>query len=179
MRDEQRELLDLWFRAAYLAKETRNSLKISFSLHLLSFTFFDEEKMGNPLYVEALILDKKTSAREWLNSPNTPVYKNKNILLQRWKVARGSGAREPVPGAAHLGTREVQPGVRPHSSCLLQCCRSGSGIRCFFDPGIRNRFFPDPGSQTHLFESLVKIFWVKTSIILWKLAQIFSSAFQK
>ncbi len=29
--------------------------------------------------------------------------------------------------------------------CENQCC--GSGIRCFFDPGIRNRFFPDPGSR--------------------------------
>jgi hypothetical protein len=41
-----------------------------------------------------------------------------------------------------------------------------------FDPGIRNRFIPDPGSQTHIFESLVTTFWVKSSIILC-LAQIF------
>jgi hypothetical protein len=46
------------------------------------------------------------------------------------------------------------------------CCGSGSGIRCLFDPGIRNRFFPDPGSQTHIFESLVTTFWVRSSIIL-------------
>ncbi len=56
-------------------------------------------------------------------------------------------------------------------NCITQCC--GSGIRCLFDPGIRNRFFPDPGSQIHIFESLVTIFWVKSSIILWKLAEIF------
>jgi hypothetical protein len=39
-----------------------------------------------------------------------------------------------------------------------QCC--GSGIRCLFDPRIRDpdRFFPDPGSQTHIFESILKIF---------------------
>ncbi len=32
---------------------------------------------------------------------------------------------------------------------FLQCCGSGSGIGCFLTPGsgIRNRFFPDPGSQ--------------------------------
>ncbi len=37
----------------------------------------------------------------------------------------------------------------------------GSGA--FLTPGseIRNRFFPDPGSQTNIFESLVTIFWVK------------------
>jgi hypothetical protein len=36
------------------------------------------------------------------------------------------------------------------------------------DPGsgIRNGFFPDPRSQTHMFESLVTIFGVKSSIIL-------------
>ncbi len=50
----------------------------------------------------------------------------------------------------------------------------GSGI------GIRNRFFPDPGSripdpgfQNHIFESLMTIFCIKSSIILWKLAHIF------
>ncbi len=62
-----------------------------------------------------------------------------------------------------------------------QCCGSGSGIRDWvpfwpLDPrsGIRN----DPGSQTHIFESLVTTFWVKSSIILWNLAQIFSWAVQ-
>ena len=37
----------------------------------------------------------------------------------------------------------------------------------------RNRFFPDPGSQDHIFKSFLTIFLVKSSIILWKLAQIF------
>ncbi len=42
------------------------------------------------------------------------------------------------------------------------------GYGAFLTPGsrIRNRFFPDPGSQTHIFESLVTIFWAKSSIIL-------------
>ncbi len=41
------------------------------------------------------------------------------------------------------------------------------------DPGL-GPFWPlDPGSQTHIFESLVTTFWVKSSIILWNLAQIF------
>ncbi len=43
-----------------------------------------------------------------------------------------------------------------------------SGNRCLFNPWIR-----DPGSLTHIYESLVTFFWVKSSIILWKLAQIF------
>jgi hypothetical protein len=42
----------------------------------------------------------------------------------------------------------------------------GSGA--FLTPGygIRKRFFPDPGSQNHTFESLGTIFWVKSFIIL-------------
>jgi hypothetical protein len=44
----------------------------------------------------------------------------------------------------------------------------GSGV--FLTPGpgsgIRNRFFPDLGSQIHILESLVKNFWVTSSIIL-------------
>jgi hypothetical protein len=56
------------------------------------------------------------------------------------------------------------------------------GVGAFLTPGsgIRNRFIPDPGSripdpgsQTHSFESLVTTFWVKSSIILCNLAQIF------
>jgi hypothetical protein len=43
------------------------------------------------------------------------------------------------------------------------------------DPGSGIGFFriPDLGSQTQIFESLVTIFWVKSSITLRKLAQIF------
>jgi hypothetical protein len=40
--------------------------------------------------------------------------------------------------------------------------RSGA----FLTPGSGIGFFPDPGSQTYLFESLVTIFWVKSSMIL-------------
>ncbi len=41
----------------------------------------------------------------------------------------------------------------------------GSGVFLTPGSGIRNRLFPDPGSQPHIFESLVTIFWVKSSII--------------
>jgi hypothetical protein len=54
----------------------------------------------------------------------------------------------------------------------------GSGAFLTPGSGIRNRFFPDPGSQTHIFEDLVTIFWVKSLIILGKLGKIFSSAYQ-
>jgi hypothetical protein len=57
----------------------------------------------------------------------------------------------------------------------------GSGA--FLTPGsgsgIRNRFFPDPGSQTHIFESLETNYWVKSSIFFASSPKFFSSAFQK
>jgi hypothetical protein len=47
-------------------------------------------------------------------------------------------------------------------------------------PGSEIDFFRilDPGSQTHIFESLMTIFWVESSIILCKLTQIFFSQFK-
>jgi hypothetical protein len=56
----------------------------------------------------------------------------------------------------------------------------GSGIRCLFDPWIPDlgSWISDPGSQAHIFESLVTIFWVKSSLILRKLAQNFLQQFK-
>jgi hypothetical protein len=55
----------------------------------------------------------------------------------------------------------------------------GSGA--FLTPGSGIGFFriPNLGSQTHIFEGLVTIFWVKTSIILGKLGQIFFFSISK
>ncbi len=53
-----------------------------------------------------------------------------------------------------------EPRILPVSDAQHQCCRSE--IRCLVDPWIRDRFFSDPGSPAHIFESLVTIFGVKT-----------------
>jgi hypothetical protein len=58
-----------------------------------------------------------------------------------------------------------------------QCCESG--IRCLFDPWIRDLEQFYPGSQTHIFESLMTIFCVKSSIILCKLTKSFFFASSK
>jgi hypothetical protein len=62
----------------------------------------------------------------------------------------------------------------------------GSGAFFTLGSGNQNRFFPDfgswtpdPGTQTHIVESLVTIVWIKSSIILWKLAQIFFFSISK
>ncbi len=60
--------------------------------------------------------------------------------------------------------------IRDPGSCALLTPGSGNQNRFFPDPGSQ---ISDPGSQTHIFESLVQIFWVKSYIILWKLAKIF------
>jgi hypothetical protein len=49
---------------------------------------------------------------------------------------------------------------------IFQCCESGSGIRCFFDP------FFDPGPGMNIpdlifEENIVSVFWVKNTLILW------------
>ncbi len=71
--------------------------------------------------------------------------------------------------------------IGPFLTLITSVADPDPGSGPFLTPGsgIRNRFFPYPGYQTHIFEGLVTIFWVKSSTILWKLAQIFSSAFQK
>jgi hypothetical protein len=55
----------------------------------------------------------------------------------------------------------------------------GSGAFLTLDPGSGIVFFPDPGSLTHILESFVTIFWVKSSIIFLKLAKLFSSTLIK
>jgi hypothetical protein len=73
------------------------------------------------------------------------------------------------------------------SSCMqFSVADPGFGIQCLFDPWIRDPgtgigFFRIPDLWSRIpnpyFESLVTFFWVKSSIIRRKLAQIFSSAF--
>ncbi len=59
-----------------------------------------------------------------------------------------------------------------------QCSGSGSGIRCLFDPWIRDPRWvknqnPESGSRSrinipdHISESSETIFWVKNALILW------------
>jgi hypothetical protein len=52
--------------------------------------------------------------------------------------------------------------IEPDNVCLLTGSVADPGFGAFltFGAGIRNRFFLDPRSQTHIFESLMTIFWV-------------------
>jgi hypothetical protein len=62
--------------------------------------------------------------------------------------------------------QEMQTSILPLRLLYNSVADPGSGAFLTPGSGIRNRFFPDPGSQTHTFESLVTVFWVKSSIIL-------------
>ncbi len=63
---------------------------------------------------------------------------------------------DPDPDPLVIGT---DPRIWIHIRTKMQCCGSpGSGMGFFR--------IPDLGSQTHSFESLVTMVWVKSSIIL-------------
>jgi hypothetical protein len=75
----------------------------------------------------------------------------------------------------HLTTVfRIQIRILPSTSVLNPDLWSGVFLTLDPDPGSRIGFFwiPDLGSQPHIFLSIVTNFWVKSSIILWKLAQI-------
>ncbi len=86
--------------------------------------------------------------------------------------------------AGPCGSRSTNP--RKKLVLKEQCCGHGSGIRCLFDPWIQDPeyVFPqsriwDPGSQTHIFESLMTIFGLKSTITLYEVAKHFSLPVQK
>jgi hypothetical protein len=56
---------------------------------------------------------------------------------------------------------------------------SGSGAFLALDPGSGIGFFPDPGSKTHIFDKLMKHFWVKSPIIRSVLSKKISLPVQK
>ncbi len=76
----------------------------------------------------------------------------------------------PVTCTRHLSTSTPSP-----TSIWVSLYHDGfiyKAVLCLVDPGSRNRFFPDPGSQTHIFECLTwPNFWVKSTIILSVLAK--------
>ncbi len=113
---------------------------------------------------------------------STLMYQDKERVLskkEKKKLAQEPEVKttEHVQSSRNVGNREAKVILNRKRSVRNrkrnrrnQCCGSGSGIRCLFDPGpgsgIRNRFFPDPGSQPHIFQSYVINFWIKSSIIL-------------
>ncbi len=103
---------------------------------------------------------------------------NKQEILQissyNWQPEMNSTEKVRTPWYTH---RFEEKKYSRNFSCPSSVADPDPGSGAFLTPGsgIRDRFFriPDLGSQIHIFESLVTIFWVKSSIILWKLAQIF------
>ncbi len=102
----------------------------------------------------------------------------------RWwaRPGRGSGggaAPCPPPSPAAAAPPSLLAATK---LSFFQCCGSGSGIRCLFDPwsAIRNSFFfriPDLESRTPnpYFDSLMTIFAEKSTIILSALYNFWSS----
>ncbi len=85
-------------------------------------------------------------------------------------------------GSLTKGTYVIRGFYLNNCTAYLSVADPDPGSGAFLTPGsgIRYRFFPDPGSrisdpgsQDHIFKTFLTIFLVKSSIILWKLAQIF------
>ncbi len=92
------------------------------------------------------------------------------LFYPRGVVARRQGAMAPkcsVPRRSLLLLLLRLPVVWSHPNSRLEQVvgTCSSPILCvadpgpFFDPGIRKRFCPDPGSQTHIFASLITSFF--------------------
>ena len=79
------------------------------------------------------------------------------VISDSTPTAAAAGPAGLWPGHDRLQDHVPRPRLRRHRGCSQvsdsvlpqQCCGSGSGIRCLFDPWtrIRNRFFPVPGSR--------------------------------
>ncbi len=112
----------------------------------------------------------------------------------RWRSCTPRSRRWPAAPATRTGNwspprsrqtwswtpaqqKSLRGGQKEHVRYWTSVADPDPGSGAFLTPRslIRNRFWPDPGSRIpdHIFESLETIFWVKSSIILWKLAQIF------
>ncbi len=84
---------------------------------------------------------------------------------------------DPDPGGQKWPTKNGKPTKCDvlNSVLRIRIRDPGSGAFWPLDPGSGIGFFriSDPGSREHIFKSFLTIFLVKSSIILWKLAQIF------
>ncbi len=102
---------------------------------------------------------------------------NKNVCSRiKCGVAGGKSVR-PRTSSTYSSKEQRRPAsfeILCFFMWIYQFCGSVSGIRCLFDPLDPGSWISDP-----YFESLVTIVWVKISIILWKLAQIFFFSISK
>jgi hypothetical protein len=89
--------------------------------------------------------------------------------IARWKInARVFYLKKSARGDLQNKAWEISGKSAKSSYIVCSVADPEPGSDAFLTPGsgIRNRFFPDPGSQTHIFESLVTIFWVENSITI-------------
>ncbi len=94
-----------------------------------------------------------------LRKPHPHCRRTGHRCSRHWESRENSGP------AIRAGLSYAETGTRMHD--IFQCC--GSRILYLLDLWVFS------GSHTHIFESLMTIFWVKNSIILCKLTENFSS----
>ncbi len=127
---------------------------MSYRYHLAHRTYTGELEQRQTLYI-SLPESHRLIRIKNLENP-TPVDRYRCRFIDCSRRCCGSG----IPSRSRIKYYETRgnmiwfflsrirffPFPDPGSS---QCCGSGSGIGCFLTPGsgIRNRFFPDPGSR--------------------------------
>jgi hypothetical protein len=90
-------------------------------------------------YNQTKIVYLETSGGVWPSSPVSPITQSRS-LLSRGNLLQSEHMKNQI---------------------FTQCCGSGSGIRCPFDPWIRSGSGSGMNDRNHISESLETIFWVE------------------
>ncbi len=123
-------------------------------------------KVGSGLNAESMFyLKRKNRYNRWIysvcgNATKFPLAGTLPRKENQWQVPAWRVVFS-FPGKASQETSLSGMGALL-SSCSCSCRKACfiAMLRCLFDSGtgIRNRFIPDPGSQTHIFKALWQFF---------------------
>ncbi len=112
---------------------------------------------------------QKTLLSNFIGIPRTVPEASPRYICTAWWIPPASHARPPNQ-QKYIINKKLK--TIKFKKILFIACYQGTGPRkgdlyaSVLRIRIWERFFPDPGSQTHTFESLVTIFWAKSAIIL-------------
>jgi hypothetical protein len=127
-------------------------------MNVLSIPIHDTLSSSSPHHIKQVSTFRSSSVADPVPNPDPYVFRPPESGSGSTSQRYGSGS-----GSFYHQAKTLRKSLIPTS-----VADPDRGTGAFLTPGsgIRNRFFPDPGSQTHTFESLVTIFWAKSSIIL-------------
>jgi hypothetical protein len=119
-----------------MLKNTQSSAIFIASLFLKNF-FAGSERTAQ---------GRSSSTCRWrLKSPHSPGFSVRRYICGVYYAILGVGTVPPYPGQI-----EYRP-TYCTTLTFIQCCGSGAFLTLDPDPGSGLGFFPDPGSQSHIF----------------------------